>query len=57
MTVQIKAAVFGTYSGDRAVKKLELMVQEKLPNLKLLVPGLSVRVNGIKGPVVDGELP
>lgn len=56
-----KAAVFGTYSGrlrtvERAVKKLELMVQEKLPNLKLLVPGLSVRVNGVKGPVVDGEL-
>lgn len=57
-----KVAVFGTYSGrvrltDRAVKKLEALVQEKLPNLKLVVPGLSVRVNGIKGPVVDGELP
>jgi flavorubredoxin len=57
-----KVAVFGTYSGrvrltDRAVKKLEALVQEKLPNLKLVVPSLSVRVNGIKGPVADGELP
>ncbi|MCW3983793.1 MAG: flavodoxin domain-containing protein [Candidatus Bathyarchaeota archaeon] len=56
-----KVAVFGTYAGrarpiDRAVKKLEGMVQERLPNLGLVLPGLSVRVNGIKGPVVDGEL-
>jgi flavorubredoxin len=56
-----KVAVFGTYAGrarpiDRAVKKLESMVKARLPNLKLVLPGLSVRVNGIKGPVVDGEL-
>jgi flavorubredoxin len=55
-------AVFGTYSGkerpvDRAVKKLEKMVQKKLPNLKLISPGLSIRVNGIPGPIVEGELP
>ena len=57
-----KVAVFGTYAGrarpiDRAVKKLESMVQARLPNLKLVLPGLSVRVNGMKGPVIDGELP
>jgi multimeric flavodoxin WrbA len=56
------AAVFGTYSGrkrtvDRAVRKLEKMVEKKLPNLKLISPGLSIRVNGIPGPLVDGELP
>jgi len=55
------AAVFGTYAGkirnDRAVKKLEKMVQEKLPNLRLILPGLSIRVNGVTGPVVEGELP
>ena len=56
------ATVFGTYSGrvrpaDRAVKKLEKMVEKKLPNLTLISPGLSVRVNGIPGPVVEGELP
>lgn len=57
-----KVAVFGTYAGrvrpvDRAVKKLEGMVQTKLPNLKPVLPGLSVRVNGIKGPVMEDELP
>lgn len=57
-----KVAVFGTYSGrvrpvDRAVKKLEGIVQTKLPSLKLVLPGLSVRVNGVKGPVVADELP
>jgi flavorubredoxin len=57
-----KVAVFGTYSGnvrpvDRAVKKLEKMVQKKLPKLTLMLPTLSVRVNGIPGPVVEGELP
>ena len=57
-----KVAVFGTYAGrarpiDRAVKKLESMVQARLPNLKLVLPGLSVRVNGMKGPDIDGELP
>ncbi len=55
-------AVFGTYSGkerqqDRAEKKLEKLVDEKLPSLKMIVPGLSVRVNGVSGPVVEGELP
>jgi len=55
-------AVFGTYSGqvrvtDRAVKKLEKIVEKTLPNLKLLSPSLSVRVKGVTGPVADGELP
>jgi NAD(P)H dehydrogenase (quinone) len=56
------AAVFGTYSGrirdpDRAVKKLEKMIEKKLPNLHIILPGLSIRVNGIPGPIVEGELP
>jgi multimeric flavodoxin WrbA len=55
-------AVFGTYSGrerpvDRSVKKLEKMVESKLPNLKQISQGLSIRVNGIPGPIVEGELP
>ena len=54
--------VFGTYSGserpvDRAVKKLEKMVENKLPKLNLILPGLSIRVKGIQGPLVEGELP
>jgi flavorubredoxin len=54
-------AVFGTYSGrvrltDRAVKKMEKIIEKTLPNLKLLPPSLSVRVKGVTGPVTDGEL-
>jgi flavorubredoxin len=55
-------AIFGTYAGrirtiDRAVKKLEKIVEKKLPNIKLISPSLSVRVNGVTGPIVEGELP
>ena len=55
-------AVFGTYAGrirpvDRAVNKMEKIVEKKLPNAKLISPSLSVRVNGVTGPIVDGELP
>ena len=54
--------VFGTYSGrvrnvDKAVKKLEKMVEKKLPHLNLISPGLSIRVKGVTGPLVGGELP
>jgi flavorubredoxin len=57
-----KAAVFGTYSGkeravDRAVKKLEHMIEKKFPSLTLISPGLSIRVTGIPGPIVEGEVP
>ena len=55
-------AVFGTYAGkertqDRAVKKMERIVAEKLSSLKLVLPGLSVHVKGVSGPLVEGELP
>jgi flavodoxin len=57
-----KVAVFGTYAGkvrllERAVRKKERMVQDKLPSTTLISPSLSVRVNGVSGPEVDGELP
>lgn len=63
--VDLKAksvAVFGTYSErvrtvDRAVKKMEKIVEKALPDLKLLSPSLSVRVKGVTGPVGEGELP
>jgi flavodoxin len=53
-------AVFGTYSGrsrnpDRAVRKLEKIVEKSLPNLKLLSQSLSIRVNGVTGPLTQGE--
>jgi flavorubredoxin len=54
-------AVFGTYSGrvrtlDRAVRKMERMVEKRFPNMKLVSPSLSVRVYGVTGPLVEGEL-
>ena len=54
-------AIFGTYSGrlrstDRAVKKLEKIVEKTMPKLKLLSSSLSIRVKGVKGPVAEGEL-
>jgi flavorubredoxin len=58
-----KVVVFGTYAGkirilDRAVKKLENIVATKLPNFSLIsLGGLSVRVNKIRGPIIEGELP
>jgi flavorubredoxin len=53
--------VFGTYSGrvrdpDRAVKKMEKKLKEKVPETKLISSSLSVRVLGITGPIFEGEL-
>ena len=53
-------AVFDTYLGrdfEKAVKKMEKQIGQKVPGLKLAVPGLSIRVDGTKGPITEGELP
>ncbi len=53
-------AVFDTYLGgdfEKAVKKMEKRISEKVPGLKLIASGLSIRVDGMKGPVTDGEFP
>ena len=54
-------AVFDTSFGgpnfEKATKKMEKRISEKIPGLKLMVPGLSIKVGGMKGPIVDGELP
>ncbi len=57
-------AVFDTFVGKdsdfflgKAARKMEKAIGEKVPGLKLLVPGLSIRVVGTKGPIVEGELP
>ena len=57
-----KVTVFGTYAGkarvvDRAVRKLENLVKKKLSGIKFVSPTLSIRVNKIRGPIIDGELP
>ena len=54
-----QAAVFGTYLGgdfEKGVKKMEQRITEKT-GLHMMAPGLSVRVAGTKGPVVEEELP
>jgi flavorubredoxin len=53
-------AVFDTYLGEdfeKAVKKMEKRIGEKVPGLKLMTSGLSIKVQGMKGPIVEGELP
>jgi flavorubredoxin len=53
-------AVFDTYMGrdfEKAVKKMEKRISEKAPGLKRIMAGLSIKVQGIKGPIVEGELP
>ena len=53
-------AVFDTYIGkdfEKAAKKMEKRISEKVPGLKLVASGLSIRVAGMKGPVSEGELP
>jgi flavorubredoxin len=54
------AAVFDTYMGgdfEKAVKKMEKQISEKVSGLKLVAPGLSIRVEKAKGPITEGELP
>jgi flavorubredoxin len=54
-------AVFDTYllskSFEQATRKLEARIRDKVPGAKLAAPGLSIRVNGTKGPISEGELP
>ncbi len=52
--------VFDTYAGneyEKAVKKMEKQITDKAPGLKLASPGLSLRVEGVRGPLAEGELP
>ncbi|MCJ7764129.1 MAG: NAD(P)H-dependent oxidoreductase [Dehalococcoidales bacterium] len=54
------AAVFDTYIShdfEKAVKKMEEQITEKVPSLKLVTPGLSMKVKGSKGPILEEELP
>jgi len=53
-------ALFDTYMGndvEKAVRKMEQRIREKAPALKMLARGLSIQVQGMKGPIVDAELP
>ena len=53
-------AVFDTHMGkdfEKAAKKMENRLREKVPALKLMTPGLSIRVDDMKGPITEGDLP
>jgi flavorubredoxin len=54
--------VFDTHIAEdnRAHAKMEDRIGEKLPGLKLMTPGLSIKVKSglsMKGPIEEGELP
>jgi len=53
-------AAFDTYLGissEQAMKKMEKRISGKLPGAKLVAPGLSIKVKGMRGPISEGELP
>lgn len=52
--------VFDTYikkDFEKAVKKMEDKINEKIPGSKLITPGLSIKVMGTKGPILEEEFP
>jgi len=52
-------AVFDTYMGkdfEKAAKKMEKQINEKLPDSTTALPGLSIKVGGMKGPIVEEDL-
>jgi flavodoxin len=62
--------VFNTYMGDdsettkegacghtKMLDKMEAQISGKMPNLTKISPGLPIKVNGMKGPISDEDLP
>lgn len=39
------------------MKKMEKRIKEKIPESKLLISGLSIKVQGMKGPILEEEFP
>jgi flavodoxin len=53
-------AAFDTYGGSahaQALKNMSDSLAKSAPGMKLVIPGLSVKVMGMKGPIAEGELP
>ena len=51
---------FDTYGGAahaQALKKMSDSLAKSAPGMKVIIPGLSIKVLGMKGPIADGELP
>ncbi len=51
-------AVYDTHLAEDkgAYIKMEKKISEKVPGLKLMTPSLSIKVDGMKGPIPEGEL-
>ena len=41
---------------QKALRRMEEHLKAKFPNLKLIAPGLSIAVGGMKGPILDADL-
>jgi len=55
-----KVAAFDTClkkQEGRAFGRIEKEIREIVPGAQLISPGLSILVSGVKGPILDGELP
>jgi flavodoxin len=55
-----RVAAFDTCLGKqegRAFGRIERDIREMAPGAQLVTPGLSILVGGVKGPILDGELP
>lgn len=55
-----KFAGFDTYLGndfEKAVKKLEKKITGNLSDFSQISPGLSIKVQGMKGPIIEEEIP
>lgn len=53
-------AVFDTYlkkDFEKATKKMEKQIAKIMPNMKKVSSGLSIKVGGMKGPIIEEELP
>ncbi|MFX0060447.1 MAG: flavodoxin family protein [Candidatus Heimdallarchaeota archaeon] len=53
-------AVFDTYvtkDFEKAVKKMEKQINKVMPDLKKASSGLSIKVGGMKGPILEKEIP
>ena len=52
-------AAFDTYMAkdfEKTVKKMEKQLTENFPNSTMALPGLSIKVGGMKGPIVEEDL-
>ncbi|MFX1327243.1 MAG: flavodoxin family protein [Promethearchaeota archaeon] len=53
-------AVFDTYvkkDFEKATRKMEKQIAKVMPNMKKVSSGLSIKVGGLKGPIIEEELP